>query len=94
MTFATALTHVAAELALFSAVGFLLFAINDLAVDCIYFARRFWRSATLYRRYPKAFGKILADGDVVNEQLRRLRARHRQGVCSETTDDLVIDDRR
>ena len=61
MTFAVLLTHVAAELALFSAVGFFIFAINDLAVDGIYFARRFWRSATVYRRYPKAFGKILAD---------------------------------
>ena len=63
MTFAASLTHVAAELALFSAVGFLLFAINDLAVDCIYFGRRLWRSATVYRRYPKAFGQTLADGN-------------------------------
>ncbi len=61
MTFATALTHLAAELALFSAVGFLLFAINDLAVDAIYFGRKLWRSATIYRRYPKTFGKALAD---------------------------------
>lgn len=61
MTFATVLTHVAAELALFSAVGFLLFAINDLIVDAIYFARRFWRSATVYRRYPRAFGSTLAE---------------------------------
>jgi adsorption protein B len=61
MTFATALTHVAAELALFSAVGFFLFALNDLAVDGIYFIRRFWRSATVYRRYPKAFGQTLSD---------------------------------
>jgi adsorption protein B len=60
MTFATALTHLAAELALFSAVGFLLFAINDLAVDAIYFARRLWRTATIYRRYPKTFGSARA----------------------------------
>ncbi len=60
MTFAAVMTHVAAELALFSAVGFLLFAINDLAVDIIYFARRLWRSATVYRRYPKTFGQSLA----------------------------------
>ena len=60
MTFATVLTQVAAELALFSAVGFLLFAINDLIVDAIYFTRRFWRSATIYRRYPRAFGRTLA----------------------------------
>lgn len=61
MTFATGLTRLAAELALFSAVGFLLFAINDLAVDIIYFGRRLWRSATIYRRYPKTFGKALAE---------------------------------
>jgi adsorption protein B len=61
MTFASALTHLAAELALFSAAGFLLFAINDLAVDAIYFTRRFWRSATVYRRYPRTFGSALAE---------------------------------
>jgi len=61
MTFADALTHVAAELALFSAVGFFLFAINDLLVDVIFFVRRLWRSATVYRRFPKAFGQTLAE---------------------------------
>jgi adsorption protein B len=61
MTFATVLSHIASELALFSAAGFLLFAINDLVVDAIYFSRRFWRSATVYRRYPRAFGKVLAE---------------------------------
>jgi adsorption protein B len=61
MTFATVLTHVAAELALFSAVGFLLFAVNDLLVDAIYFGRRFWRSLTVYRRYPRSFGRTIAD---------------------------------
>lgn len=60
MTFAVVLTNIAAELALFSAVGFLLFAINDLAVDLIYFSRRLWRSLTVYRRYPRAFGQTLA----------------------------------
>jgi adsorption protein B len=60
MTFATVMTRVAAELALFSATGFLLFAINDLVVDAIYFVRRFWRSATIYRRYPRTFGTTLA----------------------------------
>lgn len=62
MTFAAALTHIAAELALFSAVGFLLFAVNDLAVDLIYFGRRLWRSATVYRRFPRTFARALADG--------------------------------
>ena len=32
------LTRIAAELALFAGVGFLLFGLNDLAVDLIYFA--------------------------------------------------------
>ena len=61
MSFAATLTHIAAELALFSAVGFLLFATNDLIVDIIYFARRFWRSATIYRRFPRTFGQDLAN---------------------------------
>jgi len=61
MNFAGLLTLIAAELALFSAAGFLLFAINDLLVDIIYFARRVWRSATVYRRYPRAFGQTLAE---------------------------------
>jgi adsorption protein B len=49
------LSRIAAELALFAGVGFLLFAINDLAVDLIYFARSIWRSLTVYTRYPRAF---------------------------------------
>ncbi|HET9811645.1 MAG TPA: glycosyl transferase family protein [Sphingomicrobium sp.] len=61
MTFADLLARAASELALFSAVGFLLFAVNDLMVDIIYFTRRFWRSATVYRQYPRAFGQTLAD---------------------------------
>ena len=61
MSFAGTLTHIAAELALFSAVGFLLFAINDLLVDIIYFVRRLWRSATIYRRFPRTFGQGLAE---------------------------------
>ena len=48
-------SRIAAELALFAGVGFLLFAINDLAVDIIYFARSIWRSLTVYTRYPRAF---------------------------------------
>ena len=49
------LADVAAELALFAAAGFLLFAIDDLAVDLIYFGRRAWRAITVYSRYPRAF---------------------------------------
>ena len=55
MFLAEFLSRVAAELALFAGVGFLLFAINDLAVDLIYFARSIWRSLTVYTRYPRAF---------------------------------------
>jgi adsorption protein B len=68
MTLAALLSRIAAELALFSAVGFLLFAINDLLVDILYFARRLWRSATVYRHYPRSFGETLARKDA-NEKL-------------------------
>ena len=46
------LTELTAELALFAAVGFLIFALDDLAVDLIYFLRRGWRSAIVYSRFP------------------------------------------
>ena len=55
MSFANVLTRVAAELALFAGAGFLLFAINDVLVDLIYFVRQVWRSLTIYSRYPRAF---------------------------------------
>jgi glycosyl transferase family 2 len=53
------LSRIAAELALFAGIGFLLFAINDVAVDIIYFARAAWRSLTVYSRYPRAFASSL-----------------------------------
>ena len=59
MDAAELLTRVAAELALFAGIGFLLFAANDVAVDIIYFFWRAWRSATVYRRYPRAFASQL-----------------------------------
>lgn len=59
MSAADLVARIAAELALFAGVGFLLFAVNDLVVDIIYFARRAWRSATVYRRYPRAFATSL-----------------------------------
>jgi adsorption protein B len=59
MAIAELLGRLAAELALFAGVGFLLFAVNDLAVDLIYFARRLWRSMTVYRKYPRAFASSL-----------------------------------
>lgn len=52
-------TLVAAELALFAGIGFLLFAANDLAVDVIYFYRRAWRAARIYSRFPRAFASEL-----------------------------------
>jgi len=55
MDAAELLTRIAAELALFAGVGFLLFGLNDLAVDVIYFTRRFWRSTTTYKRYRRVY---------------------------------------
>ena len=55
MYVAELLTRIAAELALFAGAGFLLLGLNDLAVDFIYFTRRFWRSRTVYRRYRRAY---------------------------------------
>jgi adsorption protein B len=49
------LADVANELALFAAAGFLLFALDDLAVDLIYFGRRLWRALTVYTRFPRAY---------------------------------------
>src|SRR4029450_3139002 len=46
-------TELTAELALFAAAGFLLFAIDDLVVDIIYFVRRGWRAMTVYSRFPR-----------------------------------------
>jgi adsorption protein B len=60
---AEALSRVAAELALFAGVGFLIFALNDLLVDLIYFGRRMWRAATVYSRFPRAFASAMPSGD-------------------------------
>ena len=59
MIFAEILSRVAAELALFAGVGFLLFGINDLAVDLVYLTRSGWRSLAVYSRYPRAFASGL-----------------------------------
>lgn len=56
---ALVLTELTAELALFAAAGFLLFAIDDLAVDFIYFFRRGWRSLAVYSRFPRMFADRL-----------------------------------
>ena len=44
---ALVLTELTAELALFAAAGFFLFAIDDMLVDAIYFARRGWRALSV-----------------------------------------------
>jgi adsorption protein B len=54
-------SRIAAELALFAGVGFLLFAINDVLVDLIYFGRAIWRSLAIYTRYPRAFASDLPE---------------------------------
>ena len=55
------LGRTAAELALFAGAGFLLFALSDLFVDIIYFARTLWRALAVYTRYPRAFASELPD---------------------------------
>ena len=60
MAFAEVLSRIAAELALFAGVGFLLFAINDVLVDLIYFGRAAWRLG-VYARYGRAFASELPD---------------------------------
>jgi adsorption protein B len=49
------LSRLAGELALFAGVGFLLFAVNDLLVDLIFFARRMWRAVRVYSRHQRAY---------------------------------------
>ena len=55
MVIADILGRLAAELALFAGVGFLIFAVNDLAVDIIFFARRLWRAVGVYSRHQRAY---------------------------------------
>jgi bacteriophage N4 adsorption protein B len=55
MVIAEFVSRFAAELALFAGVGFFIFAINDLAVDLIYFGRRLWRSLTVYSRHQRTY---------------------------------------
>jgi adsorption protein B len=49
------LSELTGELALFAAAGYTLFALGDLAVDLVYFARSGWRALTIYTRYPRSF---------------------------------------
>ena len=55
MAFAEMLSRAAAELALFAGAGFLLFGINDVLVDLIYFTRAIWRRLTVYTRHPRFY---------------------------------------
>lgn len=89
------LAALAEELALFAAVGFLLVALNDLAVDLIYFGRRLWRALAIYSRYPRAFAQTLTappaggwmavfipawdEGDVIAPMLRETLKRFGPG---------------
>ena len=54
------LTEVTEELALFAAAGFLLFAIDDLIVDLIYFIRFGWRALVVYTRFPRTYAGSLS----------------------------------
>jgi len=63
MTPAFIVADIASELALFAAAGFLLFALDDLLVDCIYLVRRAWRAMTVYSRYPRAFADRLGPAE-------------------------------
>ncbi len=56
------MAEAAAELALFAALGFLLFSLDDLLVDFIYFARKAWRSVTVYRRHQRGDARSLVEG--------------------------------
>ncbi|WP_240325603.1 glycosyl transferase family protein [Sphingomonas mesophila] len=60
MSLSFVVADIASELALFAAAGFLLFALDDLAVDIVYLVRRAWRATTVYTRYPRAFAGTLA----------------------------------
>ena len=55
MAIAEIFSRSAAELALFAGAGFLLFGLNDLLVDFIYFTRRIWRASTVYRRHQRSY---------------------------------------
>lgn len=64
MSLQAILSALAAELALFAALGFLLCSFDDLLVDIIYFARRGWRALTVYRRHPRGDVSALGRGAV------------------------------
>jgi adsorption protein B len=59
VTLQATLATVAAELALFAALGFLLFSLDDLAVDALHFARKAWRALFVYRRHARSDARSL-----------------------------------
>lgn len=64
MPMAELLSLVAAELALLAGIGFLLFTLNDLLVDLIYFGRAMWRAVAIRPRFPRLFAEqIEVEGD-------------------------------
>src|SRR6476469_7573172 len=63
MAIAEVLSRVAAELALFAGVGFLLFAVNDLLVDLIYFGRAVRRTFGIHSLYPRIFASEMPHSD-------------------------------
>jgi adsorption protein B len=62
MSLQSVMAETAAELALFASLGFLLFSLDDLAVDLIYFCRRLWRAATVYRRHARGDARSMVEG--------------------------------
>ena len=61
---ALAVAEIAArELALFAAVGFLLFGIDDLLVDLIWIGRTLWRRTAIYTRHARADAATLRPPD-------------------------------
>ena len=59
MTTAALIDALIGELALFAAAGYLIFALDDLAVDLIYFTRRAWRALAVYSRFPRAYARSI-----------------------------------
>lgn len=51
------------ELLMLSAAGIIISSLDDLFVDLAYVVRRVWRSATVYRRYPRARANMLENAE-------------------------------
>lgn len=52
-SFVNLLSDAQQEILLFAAVGLAIGGLDDLLVDLVYFARRFWRSLTVYTRHAR-----------------------------------------